>query len=145
MSKSDILREKQKSKSRFPECSMCGKEVHSKALVMRCLHPVCIVCASSLFKEPKDIKCNDCNTFEHLLSKFYSCLADTVPLNLKQEAEKLIVEETKNKKDGKTRMKGKLDKLFAFDNLSHDLAKFNTKCENMIVSGNINSLFAKKR
>lgn len=123
VTKTDILKDKKKARSRFPECSICGNEVHSRVMLTRCLHPVCIVCAAPHCKESKDYRCPDCNNFEHILSKFYSCLAESQPVNIKAEAEKIIHEENMSKKDVKGRLKGKLDRLSIFDHVGDDLAK----------------------
>lgn len=143
-SKIGILEEKKKSSSRFPECSVCGK-VKSKLLMMNCLHPICVICAYQQYKEPKDIKCQDCNTFMHLLNKLRFCMAEIPQISLKAEADKIIEEEKKKAKG----MVVDISRLNTFDTVSDEVTKvgsayqFHVKCENMVVSGNISGLFSK--
>ena len=112
------------SRSRFPDCAVCGNAMHGRALLTRCLHPVCLECAAPHFKELKDYKCPDCNTFEHILAKFYTCLADSTSLNIRAEAERIRKEEDLQQKNGgQVMFKSKLDRLHNFDRVGNDLAK----------------------
>lgn len=122
ISKLEILSEKKQSKSRFPECSVCG-QVKSKVLMMSCQHPICIVCSVQQNKEPKDIKCNDCNTYMHLLYKFHYCMAEVPQINLKSEADKIIEEENKQGKGISAHMKNKVERFNKFDVVADEVTK----------------------
>ena len=97
--------------------------MHGRALLTRCLHAVCLECAAPHFKELKDYKCPDCNPFEHMLSKFYSCLAESSNFNIRAEAERIKQAEAVKSQDMRGRLKGKLDRLDTFDHVGHDMAK----------------------
>lgn len=118
-----IISQKKISKTRLPNCSVCGNRLHSRTLLTRCIHPVCIECAAPHFKELKDLKCPDCNTFDHILAKFHSCLAESTNFNISAEADRLKKAEEAKSKDIRGKLQVKLDRLDAFDSVGTELAK----------------------
>lgn len=90
---------------------------------MNCLHPICMVCAAQHYKEPKDIKCPDCNTYMNLLSTFHFCMAEVSQLNLKTEADKIAEEENRLGKGISAQMRNKVERFNKFDYVSDEVTK----------------------
>lgn len=86
-SKAKYLLQKTKAKNQEMECSFCEQPIQSRAILLRCQHPACLSCAKDFFREPKDVRCPACNTFQQMREKFYSCLSDTPQTTLKELAE----------------------------------------------------------
>jgi hypothetical protein len=81
--------------------------------------------------------------------KMQNCLVDVPQLPIKDIVDKTsdavkspAVDATQD--PARAFMAKSLEKLLVFDKVGDDLVKFSTKCENLILSGSVTSMFKKK-